>query len=260
MTGKYSKVASLAYTSADFDSDKPLMVVCGFADGKIQFTQKYADLYQDMGFRVLILQSTFFDFLVKPKSWVHWSSYQATKDKIGSRVSFHIMSNGGARSFCCFEDHFKSNFKPLEIELMIIDSCPTLEAKTFPGTKFFVSWLPNIVAKVLDIVLIPFLMGSSLWSKVNPKSSVFYQQRQRLLCDLKVPKLFLYSQADLVVPACDIEEAIDIARVNGSKVESVDFKDSLHVQHFRMHPNKYTASIKQFLIKYLCSYSRAALF
>ena len=169
------------------------------------------------------------------------------------------MSNGGARSFCCFEEHFKRNFKTLNIETMIIDSCPTLEAKTFPGTKFFVSALPKLVAKILDFLLIPFLLGSSVWSMLNPKSSVFYQQRTRILQELKVPKLFLYSRADTVVPAVDIEEAIEIARINGSKVEFLDFKDSPHVQHLRMHPQLYISTVKAFLLKHLSNFSRAAI-
>ena len=203
-----------------------------------------------MGFRVLILQSTFFDFVIKPKSWVHWASFEAVKDKVDT-ASFHIMSNGGARSFCCFEEHFRKQFKPLNVETLIIDSCPTLEPKSFPPLSFFVPWVPKLISKILDIILFPFVMLHHIWITMNPSSSIFYKQSNRILRQLQVPKLFLYSQADVVVPAADIEKAIDIAKLNGSKVEAIDFNDSSHVQHLRMHPVLYKTSIAGFFSRYL---------
>jgi dienelactone hydrolase len=48
--------------------------------------------------------------------------------------------------------------------------------------------------------------------------------------------LFLYSDADDLIPADQVEEVAEIAASHGNKVEKIFFKGSEHVQHYRKYP------------------------
>ncbi|RHY36881.1 hypothetical protein DYB25_010940 [Aphanomyces astaci] len=57
--------------------------------------------------------------------------------------------------------------------------------------------------------------------------------------DAAVPKLFLYSSADPIVPASHVEYAAATAKALGIPVASVDFEVSNHVSHVTYNPDLY---------------------
>lgn len=60
------------------------------------------------------------------------------------------------------------------------------------------------------------------------------------------PRLYLYSQADSIIPASDIEAAIAADRKRGLGVSAVCFSGSEHVAHYREHPEQYATACLEF--------------
>ena len=60
------------------------------------------------------------------------------------------------------------------------------------------------------------------------------------------PRLYLYSAADIIVPARAVEEHAAHARMAGFPVEMVNFGRSAHVSHARDYPEKYWDAVKGF--------------
>lgn len=61
---------------------------------------------------------------------------------------------------------------------------------------------------------------------------------------LAVPRLYLYSPDDLLVPADEVEAHAAQAKERGAQVTTVPFPDSAHVSHARSDPVQYWAAIK----------------
>ena len=59
-------------------------------------------------------------------------------------------------------------------------------------------------------------------------------------------RLYLYSAADVIVPARAVEEHAAHARMAGFPVEMVNFERSAHVSHARDYPEKYWDAVKRF--------------
>lgn len=68
---------------------------------------------------------------------------------------------------------------------------------------------------------------------------------------LPSPQLYLYSEEDELIGVKDVEEYIEHVKkkLNVQYVDSYNFKDSQHVQHFRKYPDIYKKCINEFLNK-----------
>ena len=65
------------------------------------------------------------------------------------------------------------------------------------------------------------------------------------------PQLYLYSEADPLVPPADVERYMAIQASRGVDVSSFRWKDSGHCEHFRRHPHDYAYQISAFVSKAL---------
>jgi hypothetical protein len=241
---------SYCYTSSGFETlTTPIVFVAGWMDGPIKLVQKYAQLYESMGFRVVVLLGTFNDIFFKSPSSVHQDSAALLQKYLDSqtKVVLHLMSNGGAWSWTCFEHHIRD--LNLNLVGMVFDSSPSIFDENSKAPKaglFFPRASPAMVA-ALDLVGIPFFFAQKLWYGYFPDRHFANINIQRLLVELSaVPKLFLYSQADLLVSHLHVVKAIEIAKSHGTFVQSFDFIDSEHVQHGRKYSEQYQKRIEEF--------------
>lgn len=61
------------------------------------------------------------------------------------------------------------------------------------------------------------------------------------------PQLYIYSSADIVIPAKSVESFIEEQRKAGHMVRACNFQCSPHVDHFRTFPEKYSEQLTNFL-------------
>jgi hypothetical protein len=246
----FDQLKSNSFISSDFDTNKSdIVCVCGWMDGNPRSVKKYAELYSSLGYRILILICTSQDFLLYPTSWVHSNTAKKIKSKLcgDERWIVHLMSNGGCRSWYCLETNLKVNIKSI-----IFDSAPskfTIGRKP-PYQIFFpkMHWFPRLA--LLNLIFKPFFNVANLLSFFFPYSHPLEMHQKRYIRDLRrVPKLFLYSTQDLLIPSSDIAEIIDEAKDCGSRVEFRNFVDSAHVAHYQKYPNEYRETVKDFLHK-----------
>jgi hypothetical protein len=249
MVVSFDKLTSNSFISSDFNtSQAPIVVVCGWMDGNPKAVKKYAEMYSSLGYRTLVLISTSAHFLALPSSWVHYDTVSKVKEMVKGDETWivHMMSNGGCRSWYCFDQKLKVNVKS-----MIFDSAPTkfdLNRKPpyhifFPKLHWFVRGI------LLNLVMKPFFLLARLTSMFIEPPLVLHPKRF-IHEQSKVPKLFLYSDRDQLVKNTDVEGFAKISRDLLTRVATFNFKDSDHVAHFQKYPNEYRSKVQVFLNKY----------
>jgi hypothetical protein len=82
-----TKLASDAFISTDYgkDSSKPIVIVAGFMDGSARIVMKYAEIYDRIGFTVVILISTSLHLAFLPIWLVHRGAAMKLKTLIQGR-------------------------------------------------------------------------------------------------------------------------------------------------------------------------------
>jgi hypothetical protein len=217
-------------------------------DGPLKPIQKYASLYQQLGYRIVILTSTSSDFLFAHPWFVHRIAYLKLMRYVKDQEFIaHVMSNGGCRSWYCF--HQKLGLKP---KVMVFDSCPSYFDPDWEFPPIFFQNVQNPVLKFLiSFVLQVYHPISKLWNSRFPSTHPFSKHvRLFLRVQKDVPKLFLYSTGDDIIPVHSILESIKVAKVHGNIIESFDFQESKHVAHYSRYPKEYTEILLQFLRKH----------
>ncbi|CDY24583.1 BnaC05g32670D [Brassica napus] len=74
----------------------------------------------------------------------------------------------------------------------------------------------------------------------------------------RCPQLYIYSSADRVIPAGQVESFIVEQRKAGHEVRACNFISSPHVDHFRSNPQLYTAELNHFMDNFVlacCNHS-----
>lgn len=69
------------------------------------------------------------------------------------------------------------------------------------------------------------------------------------------PKLFLYSDADVLVQPQVVEGFMQQQEKRGSRTYSYKWKDSAHVDHYRRYPQEYKQQLQQFVQRALSSWA-----
>lgn len=166
-------------------------------------------------------------------------------------VFFHVFSNGGAMLYRYIIEalHTHKSFKNLRVAGTIFDSAPgrrnlqgglralaTVLVSMNVLLKYFLLFTFASMAVVLRILLYPltrFIHESHYDALLNAPS--------------RWPELYLYSQADLIIKASEVQLMADARQQLGVPVKTVDFSDSAHVSHMRVYPTYYCSLCTNFL-------------
>ncbi|KDO28458.1 hypothetical protein SPRG_06697 [Saprolegnia parasitica CBS 223.65] len=217
--------------------------------GMSRHVTKYAALYSDLGFSSsTIVLSRGLDFFTPWTSVAAETAARLCDPTQTLRLHVHIMSNGGARSWFCLEQHLQRRQQPYIVTSFVFDSAPSMVRGGVGDPRPFVAHVKNPVARgalygVMKLVMVAWSALAWLLRWDHPFTQLFESQ----ICTTgAIPKLFLYSSADTMVVATDVEDAILVAKAVGARVESVDFKTSAHVAHYMAHPETYRAALASF--------------
>ncbi|KAF0691513.1 Aste57867_17286 [Aphanomyces stellatus] len=234
-----------------------LVLVCGWIAAKPRTVDKYAAVHQALGYETLTLLATPFEFFT-PEASVHTKSFEAFK---AWRQRFpadeplhivpHIFSNGGARTWYCFENHLVRAGMPFHVPGMIIDSALTKPYDHKTGPAAFAASVKNPVLRQLltGLLILVFFVLKWVLIACGQGSPIELHFQRFIERDTAIPKLFLYSTADKMIPASQVEYAIETAQALQTPVTAVNFEDSMHVAHLTKHPERYAQSVETFLAK-----------
>ncbi|XP_025902435.1 transmembrane protein 53 [Nothoprocta perdicaria] len=166
-------------------------------------------------------------------------------------ILFHVFSNGGVMLYRYILEalHTQQPFKSLRVVGTIFDSAPgrrnlrgglraleTVLMSTNVLLKYLLLFSFAATAVVLRIVLYPLtrLVHETHYDAL-------------LRAPSRWPELYLYSHADAIIQASDVEQMSEARQRLGLSVKAVDFSDSAHVSHLRAYPAAYTNLCRTFL-------------
>ncbi|KAH7301035.1 hypothetical protein KP509_23G009000 [Ceratopteris richardii] len=108
---------------------------------------------------------------------------------------------------------------------------------TYPKTSLKESALLSMLESFFSF----FLQMPYVNRRLNEIVSVLTNQQPAC------PQLYIYSSADIVIPAASVESFIEQQKRAGRMVQSCNFQCSPHVDHFRTFPEKYSEQLTSFL-------------
>ncbi|KNE72461.1 hypothetical protein AMAG_16504 [Allomyces macrogynus ATCC 38327] len=260
------------------------VVLIGWADGEAKHLAKYDAIYRDFVQGDVYLCESHTADLLKSRS-AAWRYLSPLRDWLAERghvgpvqkrkkmaweiasepaptrprrhLIFHLFSNGGVHSLVCLWDMLRvaHNEQLVSTTALIIDSAPDPVTANVPweGALLFTQAIPGLPAWLHPVVKRLLYFGLLTQGVVTAVTGYkpFLDQNFDMLCDdangVGVPRLMLYSDKDVYIPAREVELAIRKMREAGHEVEGRQFKGSLHVQHYRTFPKEYAAAVHGFL-------------
>jgi len=173
----------------------------------------------------------------------------AEHTKSGGAVLVHSWSNGGGNQVNEFAKAWLARFGTrLPMRAQILDSAPTKGpwmkshaaiSASLPPTTFW-QWFGGIAVHLL---LAAILLANAVRRKENKMVVLFRELNDDMTFNPKVPRMYLYSRADMMVGFEEADEHADMAEARGWAVTRVHFENSAHCGHVREDAAKYWASI-----------------
>ncbi|XP_042300199.1 transmembrane protein 53 [Sceloporus undulatus] len=164
---------------------------------------------------------------------------------------FHVFSNGGAMFYRYIVDllHTQQEFQQLKVVGTVFDSAPG--RKNLSGALRAMSIvLASYNVCVKYSLLLTFAVLAVTFRIVLYPFSRFVHETHydaMLKQPSEWPELYLYSKADPVILASDVENMVKARRQRQVVVKTVDFIDSNHVSHLRAYPTSYVTHCTSFM-------------
>ena len=146
---------------------------------------------------------------------------------------------------------------------LIVDSCPG-SGNLSRALKAFTALIKSPILRVLAAIPIAFiliLLGAV--RLLSRKPELIAEMRSRLeqpslfpWMSEAAPRLYVYSDADQMVAAEDVEAHINVMKVKGLDVHVEKFHGTPHVTHARSDPDRYCGAIQQLWIAASKTYTK----
>ncbi|XP_060629353.2 transmembrane protein 53 [Anolis sagrei] len=237
----------------------PVVILLGWAGCKDRHLEKYSTIYLQKGCIVIRYTApwrlVFFSESMGIKSMQNLAKklLELLFDyKVEMKpLFFHVFSNGGVMFYRYIVEllHSQQEFQHLRVVGAVFDSAPgrknlrgalramsVILASYNVCVKYSLMLTFVILAVTLRIVLYPF----SRFVHETHYDALLKQSSQW-------PELYLYSKADPVILASDVENMVEARRQHHVLVKAVDFTDSNHVSHLRAYPTSYMTQCTSFL-------------
>jgi hypothetical protein len=159
---------------------------------------------------------------------------------LGQRQAvLHIFSNGGSQCAIQLVNSLPENVRRQAFSAIIFDSCPG--TATYQRT---VQALTPSMSKSLHIVVFLLYLVFFVTRAENAITKIRKQLNDHKLFSPDVPRLYIYSKADQLVPYQDVKSHIDDANVKGYGATSeVLFEASAHCAHAMVHKEQYWEAV-----------------
>ncbi|KAL3994506.1 hypothetical protein ACH3XW_22000 [Acanthocheilonema viteae] len=176
----------------------------------------------------------------------------------------HMFSMNGCSTFCALWDlldtvadceSLKSKFKGL-----IFDSSPAYVTPWQAAAAISFALLPpsthsKTLRETYRLMLAGYfsIYSSMIWLRSQWDKNVYERNysyfRMLALKDLPKYQLYIYSSTDSICSAESIEQFITHEHERNAEISKLFFDDTLHCQHYRLHPEEYEQACVEFLNK-----------
>ncbi|EOA83436.1 hypothetical protein ACJQWK_00433 [Exserohilum turcicum] len=169
----------------------------------------------------------------------------------GGQVLVHSFSNGGGNQVNEFAKAWKKKFgAKMPMRAQILDSSPTKGpwmkshaaiSASLPRTLFW-AWVGGAL---VHLFLACTWLADLIRRKENTMVVLCRELNDETVYDNSVPRVYLYSRADMMVGFEEADEHAEIAMSKGWDVTKVHFEKSAHCGHIREDANKYWAAVME---------------
>ncbi|OBT87319.1 hypothetical protein VE02_03051 [Pseudogymnoascus sp. 03VT05] len=173
----------------------------------------------------------------------------------GEGIAVHAFSNGGAQCAAQIVAALPPAHRATAVRAFVLDSCPGEASYTRSANAIL---LPLAKSPMLKLLVFPFihllLCLIFIADHVFGFENVVARARRRLNSSAyiahAVPRLYVYSSADQMVPAPDVEAHAEKARRAGySDVANLRFEESGHCAHASRYSDQYWGGIARLLTR-----------
>ncbi|XP_019386859.1 PREDICTED: transmembrane protein 53 isoform X1 [Crocodylus porosus] len=238
---------------------RPVVVLLGWGGCKDQHLAKYSTVYRQRGCTVIRYTApwrmVFFSESCSIRS-LRTPAQQLLQLLFDHRLEknpllFHVFSNGGVMLYRYIVEllHTHRRFKYLRVVGTVFDSSPG-RRNVLGSLRALAAILSSTNVLLRSSLLLVFAaMVVILRIMLYPLTRFLHENHYDALLKgpSRWPELYLYSKADKIIKASDIELMAEARRQHGVPVKAVDFLDSAHVSHLRAHPSCYTSLCGSFL-------------
>ena len=240
-------------TKTEVRNSKPIVALLGWNSAQDKHLVKYSDIYEKKGFDTVRISANPFStmmFLHRAKNVAQnlLDILVEMKSDQDCSIIIHAFSMGGFNVYHFMRQAILSpghqHFNSIHIVGCIFDSCPHFPSmhSTLSVQSSILQNIPNPLAKVVVWI------GLGV---VYPLAFLLSPHIKRLIPDninspLGCPELFLYSDADHLIPYDDVKTFLKAHEEKGINVFSKVMKGSAHVQHLRNYPEDYLNQINTF--------------
>ncbi|XP_021896869.1 transmembrane protein 53 [Carica papaya] len=266
---------------------RTVVVLLGWLGSKQKHLKRYAEWYTSKGYHAITFTFPMSEILSYQVGGKAERSIELLvnhladwlEEEQGKNLVFHTFSNTGWLTYGAILENFQKQDPSLmgRIRGCIVDSAPVAapdpqvwasgfsaaflkkhsvatkglaslsesDMEVLIGSKEVVVPQPAVTETALLLILEKFFEVVLNLPTVNRRLSDvldLLSSRQP-----RCPQLYIYSSADRVIPAGQVESFIERQRRAGHEVRACNFVRTPHVDHFRNDPKLYTSQLSQFL-------------
>nr|XP_012631413.1 transmembrane protein 53 isoform X3 [Microcebus murinus]XP_012631414.1 transmembrane protein 53 isoform X3 [Microcebus murinus] len=250
---------SLSQGGKEAGTRQPVVILLGWGGCRDKYLAKYSAIYHKRGCIVIRYTAPwhmvfFSESLGIPSLRVLAQKllellfdYEIEKEPL----LFHVFSNAGVMLYRYVLELLQTHqrFCHLRVVGTIFDSGPG-DSNLVGALRALAAVLEHRPAILRLSLLVAFALVAVLFHVLlAPLTALFHTHFYDRLQDAgsRWPELYLYSRADEVVLARDVERMVEARLAHQVLVRSVDFVSSAHVSHLRDYPTYYTSLCVNFM-------------
>jgi hypothetical protein len=236
-----------------------LVILCTWMSANRKHIAKYTQQYRQQypAAEVLVVESGVADMVyrskqsqqhrLRPASDILVSHLSSTAHQRGAVL--HMFSNGGAQCAVQLAAMLPPDTRRHAFSSIILDSCPGTATYWRTVHAMSLSMPRSSVAKVLGppilhLVLCVIFLALFATGAEDVITRIRKQLNDEDLFGHDIPRLYLYSKADQLVPWQDVKSHADDARRKGYvKTSELMFEASAHCAHAMSHKDQYREAI-----------------
>ncbi|KAL3438053.1 hypothetical protein BDV09DRAFT_160780 [Aspergillus tetrazonus] len=254
------------------DKNPALIVLCTWLGGATpRRIRKYVSHHRQLfpGSAILLITTGMIDITIRSISAIRSRLKPAREiirrilrlhvegaEKTSKGVLLHIFSHGGSNIalqliLSMQNPRHPSGIHRLPLQGIIFDSCPggTTFMRNYHASVHSLPHAPPPIQLLSKALLFPAIGAVTGLQALGVMSSIGEMQKQfndSLVISARVPRLYLFSKADVTIHWEEVQAHLDDARIRGYNVSSVIFHKSAHCALIVEDEERYWGAIQRF--------------